>query len=667
MAAAFDSFQRAFERRVARFGIRHYKVAEVYKAWGDLELSRGDFSCALEHYQTALISLLDDFHDTQIERNPLSFQRTFIRPEILSVLVAKTEALYRLASKTGQTTYLHTAWNTVEAAVNAMDVLYTGDLKSEEDKLLLFQQSAKIIDLGVQIAWKSGPEYYARAFELSEKGKAILLLEAYRNSNAMKLAGIPDSLLEREAQLKYEISEAEDALYRGHETPALRNHLFEARKEYRDLLYSMEQQFPDYYQMRYNRQVISASQVRQELRSGQAMVAYYNGDSALFAFVIRDQSLEMFPLSAQAPLETWVSELRNSTYGYFLSDRRNEADYVERARQYALNAQRLYDVLWRPFAGSLPKDVLIIPDGVLGYLPFDVLLKEAPAGAATSFKTHPYLLFQHRLGYCYSATLWREMRRNATPNRQFAAFAPSFPQIARPQQPLATRGALDTLYHNKAEIESIATVLKTDGVFAGPAAVKSVFLQKCSHAGVLHIASHGIANDTASGYSFIAFSSSNTVSDSSRLYARELYNLRLNAAMVVLSACETGIGELKKGEGVVSLARAFAYAGAQSVISTLWSVNDASTTAVMENMYKELRAGAGKSEALQRAKISFIESRNDDLAAHPYYWSAYVAIGDMQPLYPRRRLYWLATALLVVIVLGAGASAFRRKKQRLQV
>ncbi|MBP8238777.1 MAG: CHAT domain-containing protein [Saprospiraceae bacterium] len=661
ISAAFHCFDRAFERRIAKFGLQHYKVAEVYQAWGDLELRRDDPACALEHYQAALICLLDDFQDTDIRSNPLSFRRTFIRQEILGLLAGKTEALRRLASKSGNMAHLHTAWATINAAVNAMDVLYAGDLKSEEDKLLLFQQSSKIIELGVQIAWQLGPEFHALAFELSEKGKAIILLEAYRNSNALQLAGISDSLLEREAQLKYEISEAEDAVFRGDKSPALKDRLFNTRNEYRDLLRSIEKKYPDYYRLRYDRKVADVLQVQNSLRRGQAMVSYFNGDSSRFAFVIQSKGLAMYPLATKEPLEPLVSALRNSIYGYFLSDQRTEAAYVENAGQYVHHARRLYEILWQPFAASLPEEVLVVPDGVLGYLPFDVLLTAAPQGSAISFKTHPYLLHRHQIGYCYSATLWKEMQQNATNNKQLAAFAPSFPGIDRPKKQIAMRGGLDTLYYNQPEVRAIASVLKTSGVFTGKDAIKSTFLQQSKHAGILHIASHGIANDTASGYSFIAFTSSHAHPDSSRLYARELYNLRLNAAMVVLSACETGVGELKKGEGVVSLARAFAYAGAQSVISTLWSVNDASTTSIMQEMYKQLRAGAGKSEALQTSKISFLERGADDLAAHPYYWSAYIAIGDMQPLYGRRLTFLLMIAVLLMAILGAIAGVKWKK------
>jgi CHAT domain-containing protein len=664
IANAFHGFNQALERRVSRFGVKHYKVAEVYAAWGYLELRRSDPECALEYFQAALISLIDDFHDTDIESNPLSFQRTFIRPEILGLLAGKTEALRLLAAKSGNNTHLLTAWATAKAAVNATDVLYSGDLKSEDDKLLLFQQSSKIIELGVQIAWQLGPEFHTHAFDLSEKGKAIILLEAYRNSNALQFAGISDSLLEREAQLKYEISEAEDAVFRGDNSAALRDRLFNTRHEYRSLLLSLEKKYPDYYRLRYDRHVADVSKVQHSLRRGQAMVSYFNGDSSRFAFVIQSKGLAMYPLSAKETLEPLVSELRKSIYGYFLSDQRTEAAFVKNAERYVYCSQSLYKILWQPFAASLPEEVLVIPDGVLGYLPFDVLLAGSPQGAATSFKTHPYLLHRHQIGYCYSATLWVEMQQNITSNRQLAAFAPSFPGIGPQKKQMAMRGGLDTLYYNQPEVRAIASVLKTSGVFTGKDAIKSTFLQQSKHAGILHIASHGIANDTASGYSFIAFTSTHAHPDSSRLYARELYNLRLNAAMVVLSACETGVGELKKGEGVVSLARAFAYAGAQSVISTLWSVNDASTTSIMQEMYKQLRAGAGKSEALQTSKISFLERGADDLAAHPYYWSAYIAIGDMQPLYR----HWLTSlwpiALLLVAALGIGAGMKWKKAAR---
>lgn len=657
LALAHRYFNRAFDRRIEAFGTQHYKVAEVYTAYGELAARQNDYACALEHFQSALISLTEGFDETDIRQNPVRFQRTFIPKDIVSVLDRKIETLRRWAAVSGNDEHLLTAWATVQAAVHAVDILKTGTLQSEDDKLLFFRQSAQIFEHGIQIAWQLGPEFHAAAFELSEKSKAIVLLDAFRNANALRLAGIPDSLLEQEAQLKYEISTAEDARFRGDQSPELRDRLLFAQNEYRRLLRIFEEQYGNYYRLRYDNAVVSASGAQQLIRRGQSAVAFFSGTQSLFAFVLRSDGMTMYQLPSGEPIDALVTNMRAGIYDYFLASQRTAAVYESSAAQYVQSATQLYKVLLAPFAEMLPEDLLLIPDGVLGYLPFEALLTAAPSGAASRFKTHSYLLHRHDISYCYSMTLWQEMQQNPSANRKLAAFAPAFRPAASMQQ-MALRGTLDTLYFNRPEVETIASVLKQSGAYSGLQAVKSKFMQKAPAAGILHIASHGIANDTASGYSYIAFTSDDTDSDSSRLYARELYNLRLDAAMVVLSACETGIGELRKGEGIISLARAFAYAGAQSVVSTLWSVNDESTTHIMRAFYKDIRAGSTKSEALRNAKATYIQHSPEDLAAHPFYWSAYIAVGDMRPLYGGYRYAWWAAALILA---GGGWWLFRTR------
>lgn len=656
---AYIYFNRAFERRIEAFGYQHNKVAQVYSALGDIMTGQGDFLCALEHYQDALISLFDGFSDPDIRRNPSHFQRAFLNQELVGVFSGKINALRQLAAKTGEQTHLHTAWATVQAAVNAIDVLKANNLQSEEDKLFFFQESAQVFEHGMNIALQLGPDYYSAAFELSEKSKAIILLEAFRNANALRLAGIPDSLLEREAQIKYEISAAEDALFKGDGNQELRDRLFQLKNKYRELLRTFEQSYSAYYRLRYDNRVITADAATSRLARGQALVAYFTGQQAHFVFVLRPgANIAMYQIGQESALEPLVRDMRAGIYDYFLSEQRTSALYEASAKKYAANALRLYDILLAPFAKTLPEELLIIPDGVLGYLPFDALLTTAPTVPATRFKALPYLMQKHRVSYCYSATLWREMQENTSENKQLAAFAPAFPNN-RVANPMALRGALDTLYFNQSEVEEIAGVLNQNGYYTGARATKAKFMQHAPEAGIIHIASHGIANDTASGYSFVALTAESNNPDSNRLYARELYNIQLQAAMVVLSACETGIGELKKGEGVISLARAFAYAGAKSVISTLWSVNDASTTAIMRALYKRLRAGDSKAEALQTAKIAYLESREDDLAAHPFYWSAYIAVGDMKPLY--WGWWWLVGIGGMALLLVSGFLFWRRR------
>ncbi|NJN33141.1 MAG: CHAT domain-containing protein [Saprospiraceae bacterium] len=119
------------------------------------------------------------------------------------------------------------------------------------------------------------------------------------------------------------------------------------------------------------------------------------------------------------------------------------------------------------------------------------------------------------------------------------------------------------------------------------------------------------------------------------LYTREIYNLQLNADMVVLSACQTGIGRLKRGEGIISLARAFTLAGAQSIVPTLWSVTDGSTKDVMIEFYKAFKMGKAKDDALWFAKKRLSSSKRGKYRrAHPYFWSGIVLIGNTDPIFP---------------------------------
>jgi len=129
-------------------------------------------------------------------------------------------------------------------------------------------------------------------------------------------------------------------------------------------------------------------------------------------------------------------------------------------------------------------------------------------------------------------------------------------------------------------------------------------------------------------YCYLAFTQTSDTLDR-KLYVRDLYNLKLNADMVVLSACETGLGELQQGEGILSLARGFAYAGAKSIISSLWSVNDKSTADIMTSFYSHLKEGKTKDDALRRAKLDYL-SQNPN--AQPFYWAAFTAVGDMKPI-----------------------------------
>ena len=201
---------------------------------------------------------------------------------------------------------------------------------------------------------------------------------------------------------------------------------------------------------------------------------------------------------------------------------------------------------------------------------------------------------------------------------------------------------LSELKYNAQEVANIRSLIG-GRVLPGTAATKSNFEAAAGKCQILHLATHGKSNNDAGHYSFIAFSESADSTENSLFYVKDLQNLHIPAELVVLSACETGIGELQKGEGVVSVGKGFSYAGAKSILTTLWQVNDNTTAKLMPLFYKNLQQGHSKEIALQMAKKAFITNNRD---AHPFYWSGYLIFGDMEEMdLPKPFPFWTGGVL----------------------
>ncbi len=339
--------------------------------------------------------------------------------------------------------------------------------------------------------------------------------------------------------------------------------------------------------------------------------------------------------------------MRKGLYASFTlkdsADLRYQQDLTFASEQYADAAYRLYQILVKPVEDQLKNKVIIIPDGILGYIPFQALLKEKPS-VAYRYHSHHYFGNDHRISYSYSATLLKEMRdkqhKNPAP-KSLLAVAPYYDgteylldslyneemKALGIDKSLATREGFESLQHSGLEAKSVSEIWDGD-ILINEKATEQNFTDMAGQYRQPHMATHGKANDRVAEYAFLAFSEIPDSTENELLYVKDIYNLSLNADLVVLSACETGIGELQRGEGIVSLARAFAYAGAKSIFTTLWSVNDAKTKDLMLNFHNHLKDGDEKDVALWKAQQQFLQ-RHKGQAAHPFYWAAFVGVGDM--------------------------------------
>lgn len=238
--------------------------------------------------------------------------------------------------------------------------------------------------------------------------------------------------------------------------------------------------------------------------------------------------------------------------------------------------------------------------------------------------------------------------------QQVLAFAPGYGEGTA-----ATRGSLRSLRNNdlgdlpgaRREVRAIADY--ADGDFYIERGAKELsFKQKAENYRIIHLAMHGTADHENPLNSRLIFHTPTDSLEDGTLYAYEIYGLDLNTDMVVLSACETGTGQYANGEGVMSLGRAFMYAGASSVVQTSWEIPDKKSAQLMNSFYQSLSEGMDKASALQQAKLDYLSSSTKS-DCHPFFWASFAAYGDVTPIKLEKqnsRWYWLL--LIPVVLLG---------------
>lgn len=577
-----------------------------------------------------------------------------IAPDLIDVLGQRGHIYFQLFQQNQAQKYLDKALADYDLAFELMDALrFTYQEKSSRQKLLavnfeVFNGAIKACFARYAITKDTAD--LALAFSISEKNKGQILLESLQESNAENFGEIPDSLLQKETNLQVNLANLEKKRLQANQigdltlAQTLDRDIFSLKEQQAHLLQYFESNFPNYFDLKYQTATLQITQIQKELLApNQSLVEFFIGDTMIYIFHITAEKIEGFSIEKDFPLEDWVWQMRRGIFYYHTGSKKERVTLNE---TYLTTANELYQKLIAPIP-NLHDRLLLIPDGALNYLPFDALLTEIPANK-NRFKGHQYLIKRHQISYVYSAHLLAEMRRPVLKKatKTLAAFAPNFASNNQGLQPLK---------NNEAEAKMVQELFDGD-VFVKENASIHQFLTKAEKYQILLLATHGKANATVGDYSFLAFTQLPEI-DNNLLYVKDLYAIELAAEMVVLSACETGVGTYEAGEGVVSLARGFSFAGAKSVVTSLWAVNDKSTSELMQFYFQNIKNGQCKDVALQQAKLDYLEKC---AAPHPYFWAAFIGIGNMDAIDVQEGIGWG----WILLLLTSGVFMFFLLKRR---
>ena len=646
-------------------GQKHQEVAKSYAKLGFLYMEQHKIEKGLKHFQLALIQLETGFDNSNIETNP-NPKKVISKTVLITILKAKQEALANAYEHTKNLDYLKSAHTSSKAIIKTLDELRP-EFDSKIDKQFLITETYPSIQKTVSIAYQlykntEDTQYINDAFHFMEKSKSILLLEAQRNSEATKYGNVPDSIIDKSQQFRANISHIEQELFQSKtENIILVDSLFSIRNTYANFLKTIDNKYPKYYALKYNTTVVSLADTQQNLENNEAILSYLVSNNTLYVVALEKNKTSFYNIPFTDTLKNTIKNLYRKSATINIQDASIYTDSY-----YVYNAI-LKEVLQKTTA----TDLVIIPDDILNYISFDALITSnqrprpqtrlgneqvKPTGGN---KRHTYLLETHSVSYASSATILQEQHKTEIQNNNsLLVFAPQYSGTITEN---SERSQMTPLLYNKLEAENIATYFNTT-IFSKNQASIHNFKKEVENYNILHFASHASANDEFPDYSYLAFS--DTSSEKNLLYVKDLYNYKINADLVTLSACQTGIGKLQKGEGMLSLARAFNYAGTSAIVTTLWKIDDQNTAIIMSAFYENLSKGLNKKEALRQAKLSYLATNEDPFLRHPYYWSGIILTGNTLPITSTSYVWWFLIAVLFLILGIAIKKAVRYYKRK---
>jgi len=695
----FESARKHFENALEAAGsslaaiaslgqVRRFRAASR-TSLGDVALRTGKFKDATKFYNEAKKGAQDDkrldlmwpaqrglgrslWLQAMQEKDPkksISLREQALANYRESLATIETLRQGSLRADESRTTFLATTKDVFDeaASANAAMALLTGSA-------------------GAPLSGKA-LEYASEAFRISEQSRARSLLDLLSETNAAITEGVPAELLKRKQENLDRQQDIADILTGINvsteelkKKPAeLDAELEKLQTEYEEIENQIRTASPRYASLTSNKPMTLA-EVQQSVLDDQTVLVEYAlqaDDSYLFA--VGKSAVSLYKLPSRGTVDKLATDLRAQLIPSKLQRRIVGIDVAEANRglgiastapaetaAFVAASNALYKVVLEPAAAMIgEKRLMVVADGALNYVPFEVLLKTADAG---DFASLGYLVKSNEIVYAPSASVVgaiKQQRANTNSRAVLVIADPVFnSNDARAKKGTAAattdaevRGLgiqsaladvdgnapasnaameglpLARLNGTRVEAEQISKLAKTSGGQADiwldlDASEENLGTRDISKYRIIHVATHGLLNAERPQFTGVVLSLVGNKTRDGFVRTDEVFNLHLGSPLVMLSACETGLGKEKRGEGVMGLTRAFMYAGAPTVGVSLWSVADKSTADLMTDFYQRLlsgSAGTTSSGALRGAQLAMISGKK---YSAPFYWAPFVLVGD---------------------------------------
>lgn len=612
----------------------------------------------LEALQAGLESVSDNWKTKSYLELP--HEDSIINPlAAIKILRYKSKALRKLAQEKDSSLYLNHAIQHCRLG-HELILKIRKNLVSEDSKIQLGQVASKLYEEALDVIYildhrHATGKLMEEAFKYIEANKSMALYTAMLDQKAKM--GLSDSLRHQEKRLKEQLIYLNTQLRKTEQKAgekdstlliSLQRDHFAAQDAYNSFLEELEENNPRYFREKYQLDFASIKSIQRKLNKNDCFINYFWGKESLYQLFVFNDKVLFKRLNALTSLGREITE-----FYQLISQPPNHTTDVKWQKLGHSLFQRLFPV--ETSIGDV-NNLYICPDGLLNYLPFESLLTEETAGANIRYNELPYLMQDMPIAYELTGTYW--LRRGKRPKRfsqiSWLGVAPIYKDSLTvndfAQLVLGTRSNIGALPFAEKEVKQISTLWQQNALI-GENATEANFRQEALGKDYIHLALHGILSDRKDEFNSLLFSSEGDISHDGRLHAYEIYDLQFPTELMVLSACNTGVGNFQKGEGIMSLSRAFTYAGAKSLLMSLWQVSDASTSQLMLNFNRNLLEKEEKHKALRLARIQYLDQQEVPSKCHPYYWAGFILQGDTQALVRSRSIWVFILFILTVSTL----------------
>jgi CHAT domain-containing protein len=611
--------------------------------YGQLKLHTGASDQALQLFNEALQVVLPRFRPQKLSDLPQA-KDLYEENTIYEALYGKAQAFLQNWERDSS------QWQQLEQAFQChllcqqVELALRNTLEFESSKLQQLGYGRARMEHALKIAQlleahHPDKQRLKQAWRMLEQNKAAVLLEAVAHNQLKQAVSSGDELLQKEQKLQKQLAYFETQALIESDSSLANNWLEQSEKTratLAELRTKLKSKYPAYAQLKKELEKVDFEAAFAQLPKDQnaAILEYFSGENELFLFFWpKKGAAQLFSLGAATEAEDLGRIL--------LSQVAQKSELLPQAfcDTGSLLGQKL---LPQQVQSGQFAHLLLIPDAWLNYLPFELLPLQAKK--CRNWSQVPWLMRQTELQYAYSlGVLQAQSQLKSRHSRRILALAPGFEGRQR---------GLPALRQSEQELASIRGGRKQK--LLRQAATWTKFAKAAPHCGILHLCTHAAA-DSSQAIAGLEFYDRTA-------FLSDIYALPLRAELTTLSACQTGQGQWQKGEGVMSLARAFAYAGSKGLVATLWSVNENSSTRIFADFYQKLNKGARKSQALNQAKLAYLEHPEvPSFQKAPYYWAAVVYIGADGPL--KLAAFPFGIVILLFLIALAGYFLYPRVRR----